>query len=370
MRARSIAIASLASLVSFAIACSPAPSRHASDAGAETDAPTSRCCPPDHGVGTCTLLGGWSVSGSCPAACDLPSDASFVRGHDAHGCEVWTYQLPPASKGAAVGERCATSADCDSALGLRCSNETWAHGPLDPTPVCTQEADASCEPLAVACDRGRGVCVDGASCLPGCAIDDAGTMRTACAGANACRLRYVATDPGSGRRTIVGSCGGGCGSGADCPSGSTCDPTYRVCLSQPCPGGDADCAAAMPGVPSYVCDAARGRCTFRFAKKVGDECDRNAKTPECWCEGGAGAPIGHCSASCRTGHADDCPAGFVCDPRFEPTDPEGTPIVLATMTLPAGVNGRCLPRCTMDLDCLPGHTCKASPGMGDVRTCQ
>lgn len=51
-----------------------------------------RCCAADPSPACCMSYGGWSESGQCTTRCDgpLPSDPSWAKTKDSHGCDVWT----------------------------------------------------------------------------------------------------------------------------------------------------------------------------------------------------------------------------------------------------------------------------------------
>ena len=86
----------------MAVACGSAVNDTPADAGkdAVADAPRdgntdggARCCTPDPAPGCCMDYGGWSDTGFCAKSCDgmpLPSDPSWAKVKDSHGCDVWT----------------------------------------------------------------------------------------------------------------------------------------------------------------------------------------------------------------------------------------------------------------------------------------
>lgn len=94
-----------------AIACGSTPSQNSPpdsggdanttpDSGGDADAGGGGCCPIDPQPGCCMRYGGWSSegadSGLCGLVCDgmpVPSDPSWKKVIDSHGCEVWTSAL-------------------------------------------------------------------------------------------------------------------------------------------------------------------------------------------------------------------------------------------------------------------------------------
>ncbi len=130
---------------------------------------------------------------------------------------------------------------------------------------------------------------------------------------------YCTTDRdcGSGMECDAGTCkpvDRGCTADDQCPDGTVCDETYRVCVEDPSCQANTDCR------PGNVCDPATGTCVPTTGCTSDAECpdgsycdeDRGTCTPGVDPE----APTCGGTVSCNQG-APRCPAGQV--PLIDPT---------------------------------------------------
>jgi hypothetical protein len=218
----------------------------------------------------------------------------------AHPQQGETSQAPPVDADSApsaydgtVGRRCSSDSECVGKNGPgtnRCSNDAFVAGPLLPTPVCVGPAcDPGTDGNLHYCDgpdgpESLGVCFDLGTgtgvCLPKCTVATDGSTARGCAGKDVCNVY------GEDATGAVGYCFGGCTRSADCPTGSTCDPSNGLCEASP---------------PTA-------------ALALGQACMANAPNPGCNCFGNLTTGVGYCTQFCITGSAAAaCPTGYVCD---------------------------------------------------------
>lgn len=283
-----------------------------------------------------------------------------------------------------TGKQCTNDDDCDTTgnqLG-HCSNALYVVGPLNPTPVCVgidfNSVDA-CEPSDDTtirfCDGpdNVGLCqktgTNPATCDPMCQYKADGSEILKCAGKNACNAALFANGD-DGKIVLIGTCQGGCVEDADCPTGSKCDPVQKFC-TKTCTS-DTQCRSGWSSAPAnWGCDTARGACTFKTTKATGERC---TTSDECPCLKRTADADGVCTQICKTGSGETLPTGFVCDPLLPAKDTAGAPLWSFT-TLPAGLSGYAMKKCTMPSDCaVAGLTtewsCEESPGVEGGKTCQ
>jgi hypothetical protein len=153
---------------------------------------------------------------------------------------------------------------------------------------------------------------------------------------------------------VIGRCAGGCDTDADCPAGA-CDATTRRCTRACNRSGSCFSSSSTSTTSAWLCDVARGGCTFYTTKKMGDPCNWPGA---CFCTSGALDVVGMCSRACRPG--EDCGASFVCDALVPPE--------VALLEQPRELLGMCRRICTADADC-GGEVCGASGGL-KVKTCR
>jgi hypothetical protein len=320
-------------------------------------------------------------------AAPAPPPAPDLCGSDAGTGDGGVDASIPADR--TTGKSCLNDNDCDlTGNGIAHCTATglFVVGALNPSPICMQfdssgadvcdpgPLDASGKQLNVMpCDGDTGLCTKSGSstavCDARCELDDTGKWIQPCLGRNACTYSAVATDA-TGRHVMFGTCMGGCSADADCPSGSRCDATEKICVSVKCTT-DANCTSRWSGAPAaWRCETSSGYCKFLYAKKPGDLCDPTVPLQDCACYASPSATQGVCATLCKTGAAADCAAGLVCDPVLAATDGAGAPIYAASFTLPAGLSGWCLPPCASDAECKAGQKCGLSAGMGATKTCR
>ncbi len=280
---------------------------------------------------------------------------------------------PPTPK--TTGKECKTADDCDPE-GLTdgfafCSNAAYAVGPLNPTPICflynpaEDVCQATDDTTIRFCDGGTGLCTKSgdqkSACEAMCQFDSTGKSLVACAGKNSCNPSIFGTD-NTMKVVGIGTCQGGCDADADCPSGSKCDPLQKFCIKT-C---TANSGCTYTGSPAtYQCDTARGACTFKYPKNVGDAC---ATADDCLCFKNTADAGGYCVGLCKTGGA-ACGSGTTCDALLPLKDKMGADIWSFTAGQPAGLAGYCLKNCTADTDCVAGQACEASAGVTQ-KTCR
>ena len=353
-------------------------------------------------------------SGKTDAATDTAKTDSGDTGADAAAATDNT-----------TGKPCTTVDQCDLTGNgyAHCSNG-GALGPYYPTAICMQydpnggdlpecaggKTDSNGYPAQFkGCDNNLGLCNEqptnkqpGAwTCDPVCEATATGTWTTQCAGKDGCSFLGTGTDS-SGNTIVVGTCGAGCSSNADCPTGSVCDPLYKACFNVKCGANaaspNAECTAlsaklSSPLPAAWTCDTTAGSptngyCGFHYPKApgaacdptvstktcatdadcsaYGTTCDTKAKTcnEQCFCIGGTAATGAFCAASCKVGSdSTDCPTGFTCDPLWNANDSTGKPIFPSTFSWPAGTIGYCMKKCAATTDCGAGQACAKNGGM-------
>ncbi len=329
-----------------------------------------------------SMLGVVACSGSDPAPAQPAGDAGGETATETGGevgpigdADAETPPPPPGDD--TTGKACANADDCDTTGNqiAFCSNELFAVGPLNPTPVCLQ-LDASganadvCEPSDDTtirfCDgpTNVGLCQENGDggpgvCEPMCQIGADGTVLQACAGKNACNPALFASGD-DGKIVLIGTCQGGCVEDADCPGGSKCEPTQKLCVKT-CTN-DAACKSGWTAPSNWVCDTtgtpARNACHFKYDKKVGDVCK---SSDECPCLMRTGDEDGVCTELCKTGGG-TLPSGYVCDPLLPVKDNDGNALWTWT-TPPAGIAGYAMKTCTT-----VGDKCDFGTAPDDLKT--
>lgn len=239
--------------------------------------PDAFTCQPDQRLGGTHACLPALAAGQCSrdADCDAGQVCRFSGQLEQLAC------AEPVAGGAAAGQPCSGDEQCDHGL---CSSFGWCSAP------CQQDADCPegfvCQPQYLSPGQG-GQAVFFQLCRPGPGSLERCWREADCGDGETCRpLLWPGAGAPDGRCDVVGSgpgpgaaCSGpaGCGQGvcssegicavpcvttADCPAGSECRPGgYRppagpemqvlLCLpldrqlGQPCPGGDADCAAGL-----------------------------------------------------------------------------------------------------------------------------
>jgi hypothetical protein len=272
-----------------------------------------------------------------------------------------------------TGLACMTDDDCDKTLAgiAHCSNTIgYVVGPLNPTAICLQiDSSDVCEPtddMTIRfCDGNLGLCTKGgtnpATCEGMCILGADGTWEQKCAGNNGCNTQAFGTDSMTMKISLIGTCQGGCKADADCPSGSKCDPVQKFC-AKTC---TADSGCAFMGAPAtWKCDTARGACTFKYPKNLGDTC---SSADDCFCFKNSKEPSGYCINLCRAGDG-SCGTGFTCDALLPTKGTDGSTLFTLT-SQPSELVGYCLKNCTADTDCPANQMCDQSAGLTQ-KTCR
>lgn len=207
---------------------------------------------------------------------------------------------------AKVGDSCTDSTTCSGTVAAFCSSDNQDGSTLDPSPYCMGECDGStleCDGAGTICHPQYGLC------MQGCAASTTAITKP-CAGKNACEPLGL-DDSG----TLLGACGGGCKTSADCTNGDKCQEETGFCVK----------------TLTTATVAVGGSCT------ANEDCAYGCLLPT--------TVAGYCTRVCTVGTAGQCPQNFTCSIGFAAADFDGNP---------TGLQGNCLKNCTAATDCAAG----------------